>query len=341
MDSYHDILLELFQNPASLFSILPAELVNMIIKYTKTPADICCGWRNILFITDKSELKITGLSGTNWNIPSAICNGAPNNKLKIKKISFFHTDGVYINSENKLIDIEIKNNQDIYISQINNFDQKIKFITTGSNISYIINKTGQVFSYLAATGEIRKINFETKIKYIVTRPDQTIFLDEYGSLYFKREYLEKFVFPEKIISVATGAEHTIFLTVNYKAYGIGSNQEGQLGIPEKNTNNKQILINLPKIQKIFCGFLYSIFLTLDYQVYFCGNLSDKYYYIPTKIDPLAEKKIIKIAPANSYFILMDSAGQLYYYGYIMNQGFEKSVYLEDLPQVISNIKLFF
>jgi alpha-tubulin suppressor-like RCC1 family protein len=69
-----------------------------------------------------------------------------------------------------------------------------------------------------------------------------------------------------VVSIASGLEHSIFLTVDGEAYSCGSDEYGQLGIgkPDRDSLRTPTLIEDEfgeGFAKVECGFYFSAFVT--------------------------------------------------------------------------------
>jgi len=80
----------------------------------------------------------------------------------------------------------------------------------------------------------------------------------------------------KIINIACGSYHSVFLTDNYQILSCGRNSEGQLG--NQNYTNTNILtqniltmLNTSKPQQISCGSYHTVILTDDFRIFACGR----------------------------------------------------------------------
>ncbi|KAG2392434.1 hypothetical protein C9374_012686 [Naegleria lovaniensis] len=78
---------------------------------------------------------------------------------------------------------------------------------------------------------------------------------------------------EKIVSIACGWNHSIFLTSDNKAYVSGRNKHGMLGTGDFTDRNKPTLIEIPheEITEIHAGRANSVFQTSKGQLYFTGS----------------------------------------------------------------------
>jgi|GEM_PF-6463848 len=125
---------------------------------------------------------------------------------------------------------------------------------------------------------------------------------------------------EKIIALAAGANHILFLTASGKVYGQYSNEFGELGIGNNDYQPVPVLIPLTKkIAGIAAGREQSYFLTAEGEVYVCGRngygqLGLGHYADqnnPQLVASLHDKKIVKISTGRDFALLLASDGMVY------------------------------
>jgi alpha-tubulin suppressor-like RCC1 family protein len=87
---------------------------------------------------------------------------------------------------------------------------------------------------------------------------------------------EAFV-QEKIIHVACGENHTLFLAESGHVWSCGGNHKGQLGLTAQEAPNnlakqptRVSFFNHTKVKMVACGLEHTIFLTEEHKVYSCG-----------------------------------------------------------------------
>lgn len=79
----------------------------------------------------------------------------------------------------------------------------------------------------------------------------------------------------KVVQVAAGNQHSLFLTSSMQVYGCGYNGDGQLG--RSGSNGSETVVNLglipglSNIVQVAAGSTHSLFLTSSNQVYSCGS----------------------------------------------------------------------
>lgn len=113
--------------------------------------------------------------------------------------------------------------------------------------------------------------------------------------------------------IAAGSSHTVFITSNNVVYGLGSNEQYQLGGTEKNYNSPTpLLISDKSIIWATCGDSFTIFLTEEGQLIFCGstclsidNSNPKPYVINSK------KKFVYVSACSKKFCAIDSKGKIF------------------------------
>lgn len=209
------------------------------------------------------------LSSSNWII-AIVSKG----KLYINKIkkNFEHT----LSDDYKEITIEGK---------------CIKSAKTVDTMCYFITDDGCLYSWNSIEG-VEQIHNHLKFKtvnasdheYILKSYDDRIFVSKcvYNWIYYRFECrLTDVPFFDhiKILSIACGAEHSIFLSYDCKCFGFGSNTYGQLGIEKNHCNvsiNDPIIIKFPnqideKIIKIACGSDHSIYLNQAHMCFGSGR----------------------------------------------------------------------
>ena len=98
----------------------------------------------------------------------------------------------------------------------------------------------------------------------------------------------------KIIDVATGSYHTLFLSKRGELFGCGMTRYGQLG--SKINKNVLVPIKIPfneKIKYVFAGCLHSFFVTQANTVHLLGELKENRSF-NHELENLAGKKISRI-----------------------------------------------
>lgn len=138
---------------------------------------------------------------------------------------------------------------------------------------------------------------------------------------------------DRIFDIKCGLMHTIFLTQSGKIYGIGGNEDGQIGLGKKNTDQEIDEITLikgiqGKICKIECGMNASFALNENGCLYSWGKNTDsvlglkkkmdrrKIAYKPTEVEYFTknEIKIVDIKCGAKHVIVMDDKNVCYCWG---------------------------
>ena len=147
--------------------------------------------------------------------------------------------------------------------------------------------------------------------------------------------------------ISCGNEHSLILSNNNEVYGIGSNEDGVLGLNDTKIKSfKPILIHFgendeytKKIKQISCGSVHNLALSDDGKIFSWGaamggqlgheekyfmksSIGFKNYYLskPTIISVLSDKNIIinKISCGEAHSIALSNNGNVYSWGYGSN-----------------------
>ena len=145
--------------------------------------------------------------------------------------------------------------------------------------------------------------------------------DEY-MIYNKPTLCNKF--PDNIISIKCGANHTLLLTLEGNIYSFGKNDYGQLGLNDndiKKTNTPTLIRNIPEIRRIECGSDHSMCIDVNNNLWFFGNNDDgqlglgddKNRSEPTKHPTLSN--IMDISSGGSCTFIKTLDGKIFSFGY--------------------------
>lgn len=129
----------------------------------------------------------------------------------------------------------------------------------------------------------------------------------------------------RIVDIAVGNSHSIFLTKDGQVYTCGNNEYGQLGLTEKLNQSTPRLIYLSdkKINKVSAGEYHSLFLTQDKKVYVCGknmygqlglNHTEN-VFIPEVILHFVDKKIIDCSAGSHFSLFLVEEHEVYSCGW--------------------------
>lgn len=182
----------------------------------------------------------------------------------------------------------------------NNTDQYIVDIATGANHSVFLTKHGKIYSCgkningRLGTGNNNSvmtpvsIDNTIHIRKIFAGNVNTFYLTDDGTLYASGENsqgqlgigtLDNQLAPVsipffksnniKIVKVAPGWYHTLFLTTTNDVYACGDNRYGQLSIGSNTNTNVPVKLNI-KCRDIAAGQGHSVFLRQDYHLFTAG-----------------------------------------------------------------------
>ncbi|KAL9648564.1 hypothetical protein ABK040_012223 [Willaertia magna] len=165
---------------------------------------------------------------------------------------------------------------------------------------FILNKlTGHVYFQSVYNKEIKKLeNFgmifdkeihllkftiEDPIKQIITKySNYFAMISKSGNAYLfslldndvKQGLIPKYLFEdEKIVQIACGGVHVLFLTENNKLFGTGGELDSDLMVGNKiyGTTTKLTTFNIHDIEQLECGGYHSIIVSKSNDVYFSGS----------------------------------------------------------------------
>ena len=81
-------------------------------------------------------------------------------------------------------------------------------------------------------------------------------------------------YPDNIISIKCGTNHTLLLTLEGNIYSFGNNDSGRLGLNDNNikqTNMPTLITNIPEIRMIECGTNYSMCIDVNDHLWLFGG----------------------------------------------------------------------
>lgn len=160
---------------------------------------------------------------------------------------------------------------------------------------------------------------------------------------------------EKIIHVATGTAHTIFLTSNGNCYASGANNHGQLGLGDTELRNEFKQLNLINITNIEAGDQHTIFKDSNEHYFSCGRnqsgqlglknirlgSSNTSILLPDQTTPQEfwqgdPQKNSLLAIGRNHNLLLIGADELFVWGSNLcgQLGFRKKCSMENLPTLL-------
>jgi alpha-tubulin suppressor-like RCC1 family protein len=105
----------------------------------------------------------------------------------------------------------------------------------------------------------------------------------------------------RIVEIAAGARHSLFLSESRKVFACGEAKQGQLGLGPITVDRIMVpthVKTLNEVQKIACGKYHSLHLSASGQIYACGSNAfgqlgtgcKSNYFTPTLIESLSNVK---------------------------------------------------
>jgi alpha-tubulin suppressor-like RCC1 family protein len=308
------------ENQSIITKITTFDTENVIIKQVSVGCEHC------LFLTKTGSVYFSGRG--DWGRKGLGEDNNKNDEINPIKLTFFDTIGkiryVYAGDKTSFC---VTEGGDLYCCGYNTEGQ----LGLGTSISL-------GYSYIEHEW---KLNTEiSDIKQIVNYGTVTTFLTNNGNVYSctyiaswhlgdhglgePEEHMSTMVstpkqvnIDGKIIQLARGNQHTLFLTETGQVYSCGQNRYGQLGFNDGGFSTPILISSLSGINivKVAAGYNHSLFLTNLGEVYGCGNNTNgaigindnNNIYLPRKIETL---NIIKdIYANNSLFYTGDPTGE--------------------------------
>ena len=174
--------------------------------------------------------------------------------------------------------------------------QQIKFITCGANHTMFLTEDNKVY----ATGDNTSYgHLGTGNTTDVNTPVQV--MSDY-----------------KVIDVACGDLHTVFLTENDGVFATGYNGNGSLGDNTATSRTSPVKVNLyEKIIRVFAAYRSTYFLTENNEVYACGynnygqlaNGNVTQQNMPVKIQ--FDQKVVDIIPGREFVFFVTNENKVY------------------------------
>jgi len=206
----------------------------------------------------------------------------------------------------------------------NELSKIIRVEAHGDN-SFAINEDGKVFAWGKDYGtkaiELTDLNnvIDVSTSYFV-KADGTV---------YKMSTLEKLAIVGQVRLMDEGTDHTVFLTTEGRAYGIGSNTYGQLGNGNNVSSQDEVVAIRINEQNIFenivsieAGNKYSVILTKDSKVYTVGiNENGEQGVASSELSDISLPKenlklsdVMLISAGNSHIVVAKKDGSAYAWG---------------------------
>lgn len=232
--------------------------------------------------------------------------------LQIKKLECTNDGGVALTKNGKVI--FFNHDRHVYPE-----DEEFIDISSGENDVVLVTKRG----------EFIKIGKSKKLNCLTTAPPPVavsigaakIAYTSMGKLYVDGKEVQT---ETAVQQAAVGGGHTIFLDCNNQLWGFGSNQKGQLGIPDIQYVNEPVKIPFEGVVKKFVvGHEHTLILDSEGQLWGCGSnaanqlgerLSDAPLTKLTKINLEDSEEIIDIYARCNLSFLLKKNGDLEQFG---------------------------
>lgn len=218
--------------------------------------------------------------------------------------------------------------QDLYSDQILQFtEEKLINVVPDENLiqndpfnSVILEKILTLTSIsISCNKNIINDNILSKIKsdkiiFIEYEAERIFFLTKSQKLYVcrgdKSAELDWFKHT-KILSMKSGDDHTIFLTVTNDCYACGSNGSGQLGLGDRKSHKQPQKINISDIIQISSGSRYCSVLNKGHDAFIWG----RFINFPMKLDI---QNVISISSGQCGSIYLTNIGEIWVCKFIFN-----------------------
>eukprot|EP01117_Protostelium_nocturnum_P011166 TRINITY_DN4055_c0_g2_i2.p1 TRINITY_DN4055_c0_g2~~TRINITY_DN4055_c0_g2_i2.p1 ORF type:complete len:958 (+),score=321.19 TRINITY_DN4055_c0_g2_i2:373-3246(+) len=203
-------------------------------------------------------------------------------------------------------------------------------IACGDNHTIAVTSQGEVYAWgMNQNGQLGLKDNETRMK-----PSQ----------------IKEVLSEHKIVSVACGANHSVFLSSRGEVLACGKGKNGQLGIGDSSLMDKKIPILIESLRGIpvvdvVCGSDHTFFLTASGSVLACGNnkfgqlgLNDDVdRIVPTLIPSLKERQIVEISCGWNHSFAVSNSGLVYSFG--SNQFHQLPIKTKSIQQPLATIAL--
>ena len=126
----------------------------------------------------------------------------------------------------------------------------------------------------------------------------------------------------KVVGIATGLRHTLYLTTGNNIYSCGSNDFGQLGQDKSQCRPSSIdELECVQVSQIYAGDYYSLALSVDGQIHGWGRSDRGELLCSTEIIPkprlltsLINYKIVQVACGACHVVALDQSGNMLVWG---------------------------
>ncbi|KAJ5070198.1 claret isoform a [Anaeramoeba ignava] len=276
------------------------------------------------------------------------------------------------NKPNKIIkpiQFKFKNENENENENGNENEKQIKQISSGAFSTIFLFKNGKAIEYSNEKDSKQnpsKIQIEENIQKVTVGFANVAILTIEGNVFAKGLYInpnniKEFINISSLIEdkndrviedVVCSADSIYLLTSNQNAYGIGSNNYGQLGFDSKTLKKteKPILI-MKNVSKIFSGIssLFVFLLNLNQELFGYGDNSDGQLGLgesrkkESKIQNIPKGKIIDIQCGNEYSIMLienqnqNPKRKLYSCGDYRYNGLGKDGYTYEFTEIKSSL----
>ena len=320
------------------------ELTNLNLDTTEYINRISGGNKHLFFISDIGEIYCSGL-----NDKGQLGVMDKMNRIKCTLHSYYRQQ---------------------YL--INKTKNCIKYVANGisSNHSILITNNGKVYGHganeynqlgldqmvIPIQSYVEPINYLNSFKIIHAAINEsgTLFLSDIGQIFVAGKIMDidtdnhddiMVVLPsfckEKVVSIACGKEHVLFLTENGDVYGYGDNEIKDENETKENEmwvrpiDRKPVRMEFLKenIKDIDCGLDHSLCLTEDGKIY---DLSTEITKAPEIIE-VKDDKIEQISAGLNHNVVLTKCNDVYCWGgNKFNQCIQSSYWQIDKPLLVVN-----
>ncbi len=191
---------------------------------------------------------------------------------KSKPLLLYHIISIAVGNEKSLAlhetgFINIIRNTDSNHIITETFNHKIIDVSAGNDHFLLLDEIHQVYLYRYRSS----IKIADNIVSVSAKGNLYLLLDRNGQVYkYINSQLEMVPGLTNIISISAGVNHSLVLDNNGKVYAHGNNSQGQLGIPNHESDIYSVIPNLDDVIEISAGDNYSLVLTATGNIYGFG-----------------------------------------------------------------------